>query len=427
MPAAFASPLLDPSSSPLDARRRAIVQRVSDAERAHILALPSDDPLDPKRRARVEATGPELFGQPAAIRTTLARNDGVLDRIADRLRAGIDRVVLVGAGDSLAVLIGARQALETALGVPCEAVQSLEFAYYRAGLIGTGTAVIALSSSGETTRTVEALLVAQDAGAYTVALTNTPGSTLEAEADLALSIAATRVGWPTQSSTAALALLLELAVRIAERTATQRFDRRGSGAHGADVHGADVYGADTGYSGSPDSAELRAALDAMPDAMTAVLDRLDAPIAAIARREVTSSTVLFSGAGPNLAAAIVGAAKVKECTPLHALEIQVEEYHHYNSQKADEPLVLLVPSGPSVPRAVDTGTDAHRWGGRLYVVTTEGEEAFGALHPEGLLTMPAVPEALSPLLYLLPAQLVGYHLGLAGFAAAEAAHQAAPR
>lgn len=399
MPAAFASPLLDPSSSPLDARRRAIVQRVSDAERAHILALPSDDPLDPRRRARVQATGPELFGQPGAIRATLAWNDGVLDRIADRLRIGVDRVVLVGAGDSLAVMIGARQALETALGVPCEAMQSLEFAYYRAALIGSGTAVIALSSSGETTRTVEALLIAQDAGAYTVALTNTPGSTLETEADLALTLVATRVGWPTQSSTAALALLLELAVRIAERASTDE--------------------------GGPlqDVGRLRAALDAMPDAMAAVLDGLDAPVAAIARREVTSSTVLFSGAGPNLAAAIVGAAKVKECTPLHALEIQVEEYHHYNSQKADEPLVLLVPSGPSVPRAVDTGTDAHRWGGRLYVVTTEGETAFDALHPEGLLTVPAVPEALSPLLYLLPAQLVGYHLGLAGFAAAGARQQ----
>ena len=112
---------------------------------------------------------------------------------------------------------------------------------------------------------------------------------------------------------------------------------------------------------------------------------------------------------------------MKECTPLRATEIQVEEYHHYNSQKAGEPLFLLVPSGPSVPRAVDTGTDAHRWGGRLYVVTTEGEHAFDGLEPEALIELPAVPEALSPLLYLLPAQLVGYHLGLAGFRAAEAA------
>jgi glucosamine 6-phosphate synthetase-like amidotransferase/phosphosugar isomerase protein len=386
-----ASPLLDPRSTVLDARQRAVVERLSSAERAHILALPSDDPLDPKRRARVEATGPELFGQPDAVRATLARNGEQLDRIAARLTDGITRVVLVGAGDSLAVMVAARSALEQMLGVPCEPVQSLEFAYYQGALAGPSTAVVALSSSGETTRTVEALLVAQHAGAYTVALTNTAGSTLESEADVALAIEATRKGWPTQSSTAALALLLDLAIRCGERRAVET------------------------------APSLRAAFDRLPDLMADVLDRIDAPIAAIAEREVTSATLLFSGGGPNLAAAIVGAAKVKECTPLHALEIQVEEYHHYNSQKADEPLFLLVPSGPSVPRALDTGTDAHRWGGRLYVVTTAGEHAFDSLEPEALLELPAVPEALSALLYLLAAQLVGYHLGLAGFAAAEAA------
>jgi glucosamine 6-phosphate synthetase-like amidotransferase/phosphosugar isomerase protein len=388
---ALASPLLDPSTSPLDDRQRAVVQRVSDAERAHILALPSNDPLDPKLRFRVEATGPELFGQPQAIQATLLLNEATLDKIADRLTADIRRVVLVGCGDSLAVVVAARQALESMLGVPCEPMQSLEFAYYRAELVDAGTAVIALSSSGETTRTVEALLVAQHRGSYTVALTNTAGSTLQSEADTSLKIAATRVGWPTQSSSAALALLLELAIRVGERRVPT------------------------------EAAPLRAAFDELPDVMVRVLCRIDPVIAKIADDEVGAGvqTVLFSGGGPNLASAIVGAAKVKECTTLHAMEIQVEEYHHYNSQKADEPLFLLAPSGPSVPRAVDTGRDALRWGGRLYVVTTDGERAFDDLAGQ-MIALPAIPEPLSPMLYLLPAQLVGYHLGLSCYAAAVA-------
>src|ERR1700710_1256188 len=119
----LASPLLDPATSPLDARQRAVVQRVSDAERAHILALPSNDPLDQRLRRRVLATGPELVGQPEAIRTTLAVNATTLDGIADRLVAGVRRVVLVGCGDSLAVMVATRQALESMLGVPCEPVQ----------------------------------------------------------------------------------------------------------------------------------------------------------------------------------------------------------------------------------------------------------------------------------------------------------------
>ena len=328
-----ASPLLDTSTSPLDARQRAVVQRVSDAERAHILALPSNDPLDAKLRFRVQATGPELFGQPVAIRETLDANATTLDVIADRLVAGVRRVVLVGCGDSLAVMVAARQALESMLGVPCEPVQSLEFAYYQANLVDADSAVIALSSSGETTRTVEALLMAQHRGSYTVAITNTAGSTLQTEASTALKIEATRVGWPTQSSTAALALLLELAIRVGERRVPT------------------------------EAAILRAAFRGLPELMAEVIERLDPIIARIAEAEVADGVqnVLFSGAGPNLASAIVGAAKVKECTTLHAVEIQVEEYHHYNSQKAGEPLFLIAPSGPSVPRAVDTGRDALRW------------------------------------------------------------------
>ena len=131
---ALASPLLDPESSPLDARQRAVVQRVSDAERAHILALPSNDPLDEKLRSgsrrpdRNCSASPRRYGQHCSA-TRCPR------RIADRLAAGVRRVVMVGCGDSLAVMIAARQALECMLGVPCEPMQSLEFAYYHADLV----------------------------------------------------------------------------------------------------------------------------------------------------------------------------------------------------------------------------------------------------------------------------------------------------
>lgn len=383
------SPLLDPRTSPLDERQQRLVAEVAAAERRLILSLPSDDPLDAQRRARVEATRGEMFAQPDAVDRTLSLNSNALEASAAVLAAGVQRVYLVGAGDSLAVMVAARSAFEAMLGVPCEPVQSLEFAYYAGRLVDERCAVVALSSSGETTRTVEALLVAQCRGAYTVALTNTPGSTLDTESDSCLEVSATRVGWPTQSSTAALALLLDLAVR--------------SGA----LRGVDL------------ADDLHPAIGALPAAMAATLSALDGPLAEIAEREVGSSMVLFSGGGPSFAAAVVGAAKVKECTPVHALAIQVEEYHHYNSQKAGEPLFLLAPSGPTVPRAADTGTDALRWGGRLYVITSDGETAFDGL-TRNVFHLPAVPEMLSPLLYLLPAQLVGYHLGMATFAAAEA-------
>jgi glucosamine 6-phosphate synthetase-like amidotransferase/phosphosugar isomerase protein len=384
------SPLLA-ADSPLDDRQKEVVERVSKAERAGILALPTDDALDPKRRARVEATRAEMFGQPQAIRATWNRNEQALAAIGERIAgATFDRVFLVGAGDSLAVMIGARRALELMLGVPCEPVQSLEFAYYQQHLVTDRSLVIALSSSGETTRTVEAVLVAQHAKALTVALTNTIGSSLDQESENTLLIQATRVGWPTQSSTAALALLLRLAAHV---------------------------GVLRGVDGATDLSEE---VSILPELIAQVLDDNDARIAEIARAEAHRTMYLFSAGGPNWAAAIVGAAKVKETTPDHAVEIQVEEFHHYNSQKAGEPMFIFAPSGPSVPRAVDTGRDSRRFGGQLYVVTTAGESAFDE-HANGIIELPVVDEALSPLLYLVPAQMIGYHLGMAKFHAAEAA------
>ncbi len=93
---------------------------------------------------------------------------------------------------------------------------------------------------------------------------------------------------------------------------------------------------------------------------------------------------LFSGGGPSWASAIVGAAKVKECTPDHALAIQVEEYHHYNSQKvARAARSCWRRPGASVARARDTAAEAKRFGGQAYVATTEGETAFAALRGRG--------------------------------------------
>ena len=382
------SPFIGPDS-PLDARQQEVVQRVSAAEHASIVALPSDHPLDPKRRARDEATHPELLAQPERIRETLTANDAALDELAG-LVAGrdLDRVFVTGAGDSLAVAIAARQTLEQMLGVPCEPAQSLDLAYYLAPLLTPRSLVIALSSSGETTRTVEAALIAQHAGALTVAITNTPGSTLDAECGRTLLLKATRVGWPTQSSTTALALLLDLAVRVGRRT------------------------------GRPGAGELTAHLEGIPDLMERVIADVEEPLAVIAEREQDADTFLFSAAGPSWGSAVIGAAKVKECTPDHAEAVQVEEFHHYNSLKAGEPIWIIAPAGPSVPRAVHTASEAKRFGGRVYVITTEGVTGFDEVADQ-VITVPAVPEALSPLLTVLPAQLTGYLLAMAQFRSAE--------
>jgi glucosamine--fructose-6-phosphate aminotransferase (isomerizing) len=129
---------------------------------------------------------------------------------------------------------------------------------------------------------------------------------------------------------------------------------------------------------------------------------------------------LFSGGGPAFGAALFGAAKVKECSPDHAIAIPLEEFHHYNSQKHGEPLFLVAPEGRSVSRARDTALEGRRWGGTIYAVTTEGDHTLDDCTDE-IVALPPVPEALAPLVYTVPLQLFAYHVAQAKFRLAEAA------
>ncbi len=386
------TPLLAPDS-PLDDNARVLVADLFDREARLMEALPTDDPLDEKRRRRVELTRVEILAQPAVIRDTLAQERTPLARAAAALaQADVRRVIMTGCGDSLAVMLAARLLFEQVLGMPCEPVQALDFAYFTNATIGPDTLVITLSSSGVTTRTVEAALIARARGARTLALSNTPGSALMVESDHGLLIRAERKGWPTQASTAALALLLQFALDFG-----------------------------TALGRAPGLiAALQGGLDAVPDQIAAVIASQEDAVAALARADASRSIFLFAGGGPSYACALFGAAKVKECSPDHAIAIPLEEFHHYNSQKPGDPLFIIAPKGPSVARARDTAFEGKRWGGRVYGIVTESESALDP-HADRLLRLPAMPEELSALVYCVPVQLYAYHLASAKFSAAEPA------
>lgn len=383
------SPLLE-ADPPLDARARGVVESVQRAEAAKAKTLPTDDERDEKRRRRVEWTREEMFAQPEAIAETLdAEREGVREQAADLARRRFRRIYLVGCGDSLAVMIGIRGRWERLLGVPCEPMQALDFAYYDSHLVGDDSLVVALSSSGETARTVEAILVAAAKGATILAASNTPGSTLMREANRSLLVHATRRGWPTQASTAAMALLAMLAVEWAR---------------------------DIGNGGAADGFERE--ILALPGAIEAVLREHEDAVAALAVPHADRSLYLYAGGGPVYACALFGAAKVKECSPSHAIAIPLEEYHHYNSQKAGDPLFLVAPSGATVPRALDTLREGRRVGGSVHVVTTTGESRFDD-ESNAVLKLPAASPFLAPISYTVPSQLFAYYVAMEKFRLAD--------
>ena len=322
------TPLLLPGS-PLDESSRALIADLCRREQDVVQGLGSDEALDPKRRRRVELTLPELLDQPEMVRVTLDREHDAIRSVArDLASRPLERICLVGCGDSLAAMMAVRAWFEDLLGIVCEPFQALDFAYYYHRPMGSATLVVTLSSSGTTTRTVEAMLMARSGGAQTLALSNTSGSALMAHSDAGLRIHAQRKGWPTQATTAAMAVLYRLGLEIARAR------------HGT----------------NPALAELDRSLGIVPDLMAEVIARTDGPVRAIAQREAGHSMFLYAGGGPSFASALIGAAKMRECSPDHSLAIQLEEFHHYNSQKAGDPLFLVAPCGPSVARGRDSAS-----------------------------------------------------------------------
>jgi glucosamine--fructose-6-phosphate aminotransferase (isomerizing) len=393
MTADFATPLLAPGS-PLDARARRLIQELYDRETSRLKALPIDDALNPIRRRRVEITRTEIEGQPDCLRKTLmTQQPAIVDIVRALAGKPLKRIFLTGCGDSLAVMIAARPLLEEMFKVACEPVQALDMAYYFNKPVDAETLVIGLSSSGETPRTVEAMIMVKALGAQTLVLSNTVGSTLMREADHTLFVHAERKGWPTQASTAALGLLCALALEFG----------RQNGAVPSRIR------------------ELQDALLAAPEQIAEAIREHEPAIEAIAEAEALKSIYLFSGGGPSFASAFFGAAKVKECTPDHAIAIPLEEYHHYHSQKPGDPMFLIAPNGLSVPRARDTAEEGMRYGGKVYAVAARDNPTFDSLST-AVIRLPPMIERLAPLVYTIPVQLFAYHLAMIKFRIAETGH-----
>ena len=341
----------------------------------------SDAPGDPERFRRVALTKREMMAQGDAIRATLAANEAPLAAIArDLAERPIRRVVMVGCGDSWISGFGVRRALEGALGAVCEPYEAFDFAHYGLDVVDEATVVVGLSSSGRTEPVIGGMKGAAERGAYAIGMSNTAGSPLMEEFPGALLIKATRGGWPTQSSTAAMALKLALGIAVGR-------------ARGRDV------------------GALADALAALPDDVDGVANAFYEPAREAAARLARAEFVLLTGAGPAYAPAAFGAAKLKELAPIHAKAFPLEEYHHYRTQKAGDPLFLVAPDAISHARALETAIMSRAENGYCVALVPEGESEIAGVVDAAWHLPPVAPET-APIVYSVPLHLFGYHAAM---------------
>jgi glucosamine--fructose-6-phosphate aminotransferase (isomerizing) len=340
----------------------------------------------------------EIHEQPRAVRDTLlgriALEDGeiLLEELgpaAARLKSA-QRVVLLACGTSWHAALVGKFLLEQVAGVPTEVDYGSEFRY-RTPLVEPGTLAVAISQSGETADTLAAFREAKRQGALPVAICNVQGSMLTREAaGSLLTHAGPEIGVAsTKAFTSQLVALALLALHLG----------RLRGSVSADACRALLQG-----------------LTRVPNLMEHALES-EAVIEDLSRRLMKASDFLYLGRGINYPIALEGALKLKEISYVHAEGYPAGEMKHGPIALIDEalPVVALCLAGRVYDKMLSNVQEVKARGGRVIAVAAAGDGALRSmLDPatDTLLEVPACDELWSPLLSVLPLQLLAYHVAV---------------
>lgn len=323
----------------------------------------------------------EILTQADVMAATLETALPTATRVADAARGrGIDRILIVGAGASLHAAEAMRWWLEDCAALPCEPVPALEYFAYAYRRDTARTLVVVISSSGRASLTLDALRRALAGSAFVVGVTDAADSPFATEVHAAICTASTKqTGWPTQTTTAAMAALAALGVALAPP------NRRATAA---------------------------AELGAIPALLSAVVTDTEQPMRALAEALSAHEVFAFVGAGPAWGVAHDGAMLVTMATADCAIAWETEEMHHGDQAaaliRAGAPIFVLAPEGVGWARAMETAETIETAGGRAIVLGTE-KMITSSSH---ITHLPTVPENLSSFLSLAPLHWFAYYLAV---------------
>jgi len=342
----------------------------------------------------------EIYEQPeTAARWLLSHlpeggpNDPLVALPIERsLLEGVQRIQILACGTSRhAALVGAHL-LEQLAGVPTSVHYASEFRYSPPPL-APQTLTIGVTQSGETADTLAALAMEQQRCAD--------------HGDPAYSARLLGITNRTESSLGRLVpQLIDIAAGVEVGVAaTKTFLGQLLAFYGLAIQLTDLRRARSREQLHPLLAELRA----LPAQLQTLIDRLDLRCAELAHAFADTRTVIYLGRGINYPIALEGALKLKEISYIHAEGYPAGEMKHgpIALLDADVPVVSVAMPGPVFDKVLSNAQEAKARDARLIGVAPEcpDTEIFDELLP-----VPAVDELLSPLLTLIPMQLLSYHI-----------------
>jgi glucosamine--fructose-6-phosphate aminotransferase (isomerizing) len=336
----------------------------------------------------------EIFEQAQAATETLSGRlleDGrvVLEDVhfPEGFTAGLDKIWVTACGTAYHAGLVGKELFERILRIPTEVGYAHELRYSNPIIRGT-MLTLAISQSGETADTLAAAGLAKDRGSRLLALTNVVGSTLSREAT---DVLYTRAGpeIAVASTKAYLTMLVgEYLLALA-------------------------IGRERGVLDPAMDETLVAGLRGIPAKIGEAL-KSEERVVEVARRFAGREDVYFIGRGLDNAVAMEGSLKMKEISYIHSEAMPAGELKHGTLALVTEgtPVVVVITQGDVYDKTVSAIQEVKARGAFVVAVAFDDDERI-AKHADEVLRIPRVPDVLSPLVSIIPLQLLAYHVASA--------------
>lgn len=331
----------------------------------------------------------EIYEQPAVVGQTLG---SYMDPVAGKIAmpnmpfdlTKVPKITIIACGTSYYAAMCAKYWFEQLARIPVEVDIASEFRY-REPVLQEGGLAIFISQSGETADTLAALKLCKQEKQHIAVVVNVTTSSMAREADLVLPTnAGPEIGVAsTKAFTCQLTVLAALAIATAVQNGKISKDEEESLVH---------------------------ALAEVPSRMADVLNHDDA-ICEIAKTVAKCRDVIYLGRGLDYPIAMEGALKLKEISYIHAEGYAAGEMKHGPIALIDKdvPIIVVAPSGRLFEKTVSNMQEVMARKGQVILISDDaGVKAHGS-GAIATITMPAVNEHVSPLLYAIPVQLLAYH------------------
>ena len=337
----------------------------------------------------------EIFEQPKSIHDTmrgrLLVNEGIIKMagIWDHLERinKAERIIIIACGTSWhAGLIG-EYLIEEFARIPVEVEYASEFRY-RNPIITNKDVVIAISQSGETADTMEAIKLAKERGAFVYGICNVVDSSIARVTNAgSYTHAGPEIGVAsTKAFTAQLTILSLIALKL---------------------------GKHNGNLGNADFMRLITELDTLPKKIEEVLESTHEITQKIARNFVNAANFLYLGRGYNYPAALEGALKLKEISYIHAEGYPAAEMKHGPIALIDEnmPIVIIAPKKGHYDKIVSNVQEIKARKGKVIAVVNKGDVQVASM-ADYVIEIPETSECFSPIVASVPLQLLAYYIAV---------------